>query len=121
MNLNEGHIDLLKQVRERMYIDAERNENCLRPYICWNIFFVHKSLRNLPRGLVFEAQVERDANDDIKQLIAAVDGAINKRGTFCNWLDDELHGANVRPNLERAYALGRLAWLDKMIETRVIA
>lgn len=121
MNLNDEHIELLKQVRERMFKDVEDGSYIKRPYICWNIWLVSNELEDVPQYTVFAALVEEDKNEDVRILIAAIESAINDNCTFSNWLDNQVQDIGLYTHKESAYVLGRLAWLDKMIETRVIA
>jgi hypothetical protein len=120
LNLNDTHIDLLKKVRARMLEDAENGTNLVRPYLCWNILFISEGLQGIPLGKLFDELV-LEANEDVKLLIEAVESAIDGHCTFCNWFDSEVDNLGLRISYSQAEAMGRLAWLDKMIETRVIA
>jgi hypothetical protein len=119
LNLNDTHIELLKKVRARMLEDAENGMHLARPFLCWNILFISEGLNGIPRGSLFDELV-LEAKEDVKLLIEAVENAIDGHCTFCNWFDSEVNNLDLQIIYSQAETMGRLAWLDKMLETRRI-
>lgn len=120
MQLDEDQIELLKAVRERMEMDVENGTSGPRPYICWNIFLVRMGLEQLPEGSRFETQLNLSEDGDVIRLVNAVESTLNRALTFGNWLDNELRYLHINTRMDHVYLLGRLAWLDKMIEKMVV-
>jgi hypothetical protein len=120
LNLNETHIELLKKVRERMMVDAKNGMHLARPYLCWNILSIGEGLSNIPRGRLFNELI-LETSEDIRMLIEAIESAIDGHCTFCGWFASEVDILGLNISYSQAKTMGRLAWLDKMIETRVIA
>jgi hypothetical protein len=121
MELNDKNIKLLNKVRERMFKDMEDGTYDKRPYICWNIIFVAQGLQSLPRGTQFYELVTLEEDEEVRAMVEAVENALENRCTFCNWLDAEVYHLGLRIKFPQAEAMGRIAWLDRMIERRVIA
>jgi hypothetical protein len=118
--LNEQHIELLKKVRARMMEDAGNAMHFARPYLCWNILFIGEGLEGIPRGKLFD-EIVPEAKEDVKMLIEAIESAIDGHCTFCGWFASEVDSLGLHISYSQGETMGRLAWLDKMIETRVIA
>jgi hypothetical protein len=120
MTLDDFHIELLKKVRDRMAADIE-SDNTIRPYICWNVLLVHQGLECLPKQTIFNDLVAFEPNSEVRRLIVSIEGTLEDNDTFGNWLDWHLYSYINYSTLAQAYTLGRIAWLDRMIETRVVA
>jgi hypothetical protein len=120
MTLDDFHIELLKKVRDRMAADIE-SDNTRRPYICWNVLLVHQGLECPPKQTLFKERLALEPNSEVRRLIFSIDGTLEGNDTFGNWLDWQVYSYISYSTLAQAYTLGRIAWLDRMIETRVVA
>jgi hypothetical protein len=118
--LSESQIELLKLVKARMLVDVEVGREAKRAYICWNAALIDLGLEWFPREMLFERLLER-TSADVRALISAIESVLvsdeDECYTFSNWLDNAAFFCDLNIKLTDAYALGRLAWLDKMIET----
>lgn len=116
MKLEKRHLDILRIVRHMMMEDAEK-EGAPSPYvsgyICSNIDFV------IMRIYLHDGYLYSQAAAELK---AAIRKGLGNFVTFSGWLrcyaDPYFKWSRVE--YKKFVVLGRLAWLDKIIETEEI-
>ncbi len=121
LKLNDAQIELLKKVKEQMLDDGVRGTQERRSYICWNVWLVSKDLQDMPVDTTFGSLVENETSDDVRNLIEAIEGSLDGFLTFTSWLDNSVGDKVHWPAQNVGYTLGRLAWLDRMIDTGEVA
>lgn len=122
MKLNAEHLSVLKEVRERMGRDAEVDNALIDVsyYICSNIQRVLLSRAGVDYGTSFD--LDSESQGILDSLCIGIAAALSGYSTFGSYLERAL------PNYldmsgkaqDRCSVLGRLAWLDKMLETHEI-
>lgn len=112
MTLTDEHIEILQKVREYM------EKNSWNGYICTSIESVL-----LSRFRVDRLSDHYRAKWLHKLLTHAITDAIDGYGTVFSYLRNTVPGREEMPLHEEGdlSPLARMAWLDKMIESRTIA
>lgn len=117
MRLNEQQLELMTKVRDRMYADFETDKYLARKYICHNIVQIEHGLENFNEfgGYVGFTEKEGSLSRGLVELInAAIEGWI----AFDLYLDEGLQiGLNWSLITTYFQHVGRLAWLDRIVET----
>lgn len=119
MKLEKRHLDILRSVRHMMREDAE-NAGVSAPYvsgyICSNIDL------HILRRYHDDDYLYSNAKQAANELQEAIRLGIGNFVTFGGWLrffaDNEFNWSRAEYN--KFVVLGRLAWLDKIIETEEI-
>jgi hypothetical protein len=119
LHLNDEHIAVLTKVR-----DVLAGDHIGTHYICWNIIYVvspesRESKDSMPQILISLGGVAAE-------LVVAIDAALGCQGTMDNYLTQVFKKTNrydlkARPKSYAFANMARVAWLDRMIETRVLA
>lgn len=116
MKLNANQIELLKKARTLIF-EASVSGNDSKAYICWNVWFAEEGRTDFPPMAVFIDCV-MGASQDVIDIIEAIQEAMDGCSVMDTFLDRQIFDrevVNCAPYY--AYSLGRLAWVDKMIET----
>jgi hypothetical protein len=108
MKLTDEHIEILKTVRSIMW----NEDKPVSQYICVNV----RALVGGPWSNRFGENYPLYA-----ELMSAIMGALYPYSSIYVYLRHNVPGFKGLPSQRRLAYMARLAWLDRMIETREIA
>lgn len=116
MKLSESQLELLKKTRTLFLKTIESGGDYAAPYICWHIWIAESGRNFFPHDEAFEVLVKR-SSFDVQALIEGIENALLKDDA--EQLSELIDGTypSITCHRRYAYSLGRLAWLDKMIDT----
>lgn len=122
MKLTEEQLELMTKVRDRMAADFfETDRYFERVYICHNIVQIEHGLDRFDDRDDFGVLSAKEGSLS-KDLIEMIDKGIGHWIAFDLYLDEGIDiGLDWRQIVTSFAQLGRLAWLDKIVETGVIA
>lgn len=118
MDLNDNHIEILTTVRARMENITIKDSR----FICNNIETLGFQRFDIdPRNRDCEELLD-ELDPSYRELIEGISVVLYPNGTVLNYIRDEVRGFDeLDDDVQQNYALmARLAWLDRMIETRKI-
>ena len=126
MNLSVTHMAVLRAVRERLELITHDS------YICFCIVDICGELCDQEAGLWYNRllfwqrwRVQSKWADIQHDLCKAVNWGISHNSTFGSWLENQMRKSDVEVayhlhHNELLYKWGRLAWLDRSLETGVL-
>jgi hypothetical protein len=113
--LNAAQLELMTKVRDRMYADYETDKYLERQYICHNIVQIEDGIDRFT-DQTFSDLSGREGSLS-KDLIEMIDAGIGKWVSFDLYLDEGLRIGLDWSKIVTSFAqLGRLAWLDRIVE-----
>jgi hypothetical protein len=121
MKLTDKELELMIKVRDRMkedYYDTDRYLE--RAYICHNIVQIENGLDRFDDGLEFRILSDKEGSLSAS-LIGMINAGIEHNVAFDIYLEELDIGLNWSTLVSYFTQLGRLAWLDRIVETGEIA
>lgn len=118
--LTEAQLALMTKVRSKMKADFEADIHYSRVYICHNIALVENGIERFDERNNFCLLSEKEGSLT-KDLVALISEAIGKQIAFDSYLDNLEVGLNWLMITRYFAQLGRLAWLDRIVEMGEIA
>lgn len=111
MILSDAHIELLKQIRPKI------EESTGHSYIC--VAFEFAALDYFE---VEQLEDDQEAYFVVRELTNAIHDSLGGKATMLGYLLNHIWGFDQLPMQEKRDLsnLARLAWIDKMLETRTI-
>ena len=121
MKLTDKELELMIKVRDRMKEDYYETDRYLeRAYICHNIVQIENGLDRFDDGLAFASLSDKEGSLSAS-LIGMINAGIEHRIAFDIYLEEldiELNWGTIVTYFTQ---MGRLAWLDRIVETGEIA
>ncbi len=117
MKLTDKELELMIKVRDRMkedYYDTDRYLE--RAYICHNIVQIENGLDRFDDGLAFATLSDKEGSLSAS-LIGMINAGIEHCIAFDIYLEELDIGLNWCTIVSYFTQLGRLAWLDRIVET----
>jgi hypothetical protein len=120
LELNEQHLEIMREVRENLKGRFEGIPGKGSEFICSQVLAAvgrrygcedTKCLTDLPE----------EAKPQFREIYSAINDAIKNQSTMGIFLAGLELNIGIGDILKTVAPLARLAWLDRMIETRVIA
>lgn len=121
LKLNEQHMEILLEVREKLRGRMAGKDLETSEYICVQILQVLGRRSGITAADDSEDLPEED-REFFREMERAISAALGRNSSVGTYLADEgTLTLDIKQVFDYVAPLARLAWLDRMIETKVLA
>jgi hypothetical protein len=119
--LNDQQLNLMKKVRDKMYADYFADSDPMDfKFICHAICLVENGLNEFGKNSLSFRYLSEKEGSLSKELVQLIQAALDHSVTMEWYISSRKLSLSWGSIYTGISALARLAWLDRMIETRVL-